>query len=149
MCYWPTLIRNRHYIANKKNGGVIPAISDERQLYTPIGCGECEECRKQRQNGWITRMMEEIRTNEHGKVITLTFSNEWYTKLREEVLREGNKELRKIRKNRRMKIVDKEKERRKIENRMTGYALDNEIATIATRKFLERWRYRYGSSWWF
>ena len=74
MCYWPTLIRNRHYVANKKNGGIIPAIYDERQLYTPIGCGECEECRKQRQNGWITRMMEEIKTNPNGKFITLTFS---------------------------------------------------------------------------
>ena len=56
MCLYPKLIKNRKYIANKKNGGVIPPlpilridkngkkIYDERVTVVPVGCGKCMEC---------------------------------------------------------------------------------------------------------
>ena len=46
MCLYPRLIKNPKYKANKKNGGIIPAISDKRVLAVPIGCGKCIECKK-------------------------------------------------------------------------------------------------------
>ena len=39
MCLYPKLIKNRKYIANKKNGGNIPPVSDSRVLMVPVGCG--------------------------------------------------------------------------------------------------------------
>ena len=38
MCLFPKLIKNRKYITNKKNGGVIPAIIDNRTMMVPVGC---------------------------------------------------------------------------------------------------------------
>ena len=35
MCLYPRLIKNRKYIANKKNGGNIPPVSDLRVLMVP------------------------------------------------------------------------------------------------------------------
>ena len=48
MCLYPKLIKNRKYVANKKNGGVIPAISDNRTVYVPVGCQKCMECKKEK-----------------------------------------------------------------------------------------------------
>ena len=50
MCLYPKLIKNKKYMSNKKNGGVIPAVSDERTLFVPVGCGKCIECLKQKSN---------------------------------------------------------------------------------------------------
>ena len=76
MCLYPKLIKNRKYIANKKNGGIIPAISDNRVLMVPVGCGKCMECKKQKTREWTVRLNEEIRNNKNGKFVTLTFSDE-------------------------------------------------------------------------
>ena len=48
MCLYPRLIKNRKYIANKKNGGNIPPVSDLRVLVVPVGCGKCIECKNKR-----------------------------------------------------------------------------------------------------
>lgn len=117
MCLFPKLIKNRKYIPNKKNGGIIPAINDKRVLFVPRGCGNCMECKKQKSREWRVRLSEEIRNNSNGKYITLTFSNESITKL----VKEKNLPLK-------------------------GYELDNELATIAMRRFLERWRKTYKKS---
>jgi hypothetical protein len=116
MCLYPKLIKNRKYIANKKNGGIIPAITDNRVLYVPAGCGKCMECKKQKSREWNVRLQEEIRHNNKGKFVTLTFSNESIKELTKEI-----------------KGLD-------------GYNLDNEIATLAVRRFLERWRKKYKKS---
>ena len=76
------------------------------------------ECRKQKSREWQVRLSEDIKTNTNGKFITLTFNNKEYTKLWHEVSRKGYK----------------------------GYELDNEIATLAVRRFLERWRKEYKKS---
>jgi len=116
MCLYPKLIKNRKYISNKKNGGNIPPVTDERVLMVPVGCQKCIECKKQKARNWQVRLQEEIRHDNKGKFVTLTFSNESIANLAKEI-----------------KGVD-------------GYNLDNEIATLATRRFLERWRKKYKKS---
>lgn len=116
MCLYPKLIYNKKYTSNKKNGGNIPPINDERVKYVPVGCGKCMECIKQKAREWQARLLEDIKTNTNGLFITLTFSNESILELNNEI-----KDL-------------------------TGYNLDNQIATLATRRFLERWRKKYKKS---
>lgn len=116
MCLYPRLIKNKRYIANKKNGGNVPICDDKRKLVVPVGCGNCMECRKKKSREWQTRMLEDIRHNKNGKFITLTFSNESITDIIKEI------------------------------KGLEGYELDNEIATRATRYFLERWRKKYKKS---
>lgn len=116
MCLYPKLINNKKYQSNKKNGGVIPAVSDKRVLVVPVGCGKCMECRKQKARNWQVRLQEEIKHNKNGKFVTLTFSNESIAEISKEI-----------------KGID-------------GYNLDNEIATKAVRRFLERWRKKYKKS---
>ncbi len=117
MCLYPKIIENRRYKANKKNGGVIPKVRDERALYVPVGCGNCIECRKQKGRQWMVRLNEEIRGRKGGKFITFTFTEEAIEELREA-----------------------------IGDGLSGYNMDNEIAKKATRRFLERWRKKYKKS---
>lgn len=124
MCLYPKLIKNRKYIANKKNGGNIPPVNDERVLYVPVGCGKCIECLKQKAREWQIRMSEEIRVNKNGKFVTLTFSEESLIKLREQIDDKIN-----------LKI-----------NKGEQYSIENEIATRAVRLFLERWRKKFKKS---
>ena len=107
MCLYPKLIKNRKYTCNKKNGGNIPPVPDERVLYVPIKCNNCIECRKQNARNWQVRLLEEIKENKNGKFVTLTFSNEAIAEYCEEL------------------------------NTIDGYDRDNKICTIAVRKFLE------------
>lgn len=116
MCLYPKIIQNRKYIANKKNGGNVPQAKDKRVLYVPVGCGNCMECRKQKARQWQVRLQEDIRVNKNGKFITLTFNEESIEEIRKSI--EG----------------------------IEGYDLDNEIATVALRRFLERWRKKYKKS---
>lgn len=118
MCLYPKLIQNRKYIKNKKNGGVIPAIRDNRVTAVPIGCGKCIECRKQKSREWQVRLLEDIRHNKNGIFVTLTFSNESITEI--------------------IKEIDLETYR--------GYELDNKIAKIAVRRMCERWRKEHKKS---
>ena len=113
-----------------KNGGNIPAVPkqwekingewkevvDGRVLWIAYGCGRCMECMKQKAREWQIRLAEDIKENKNGKMITLTFSNESIRKLKEE------------------------------SDGRTGYELDNWIATIAVRRFTEKWRKEYGKT---
>ena len=118
MCLYSRFITNPKYKSTKKNGGVIPAIHDERVKLVPIGCGNCIECRKQKARNWQVRLHEEVRTKNNGKFITLTFSNdsigEIYDYIRSKIKPP-------------YEVPD-------------GYNLDNQIATTGTRLWLERWR---------
>ena len=111
MCLYPRLIKNRKYVANKKNGGNVPPVKDPRVIWVPVGCGRCMECRKQKSREWKVRLLEEIKHDKRGQFITLTFSNE------------SIKELCKV----------------DTLSKLNGYTLDNELATLAMRRFLERW----------
>lgn len=116
MCLYPKLIKNRKYIKNKKNGGNIPEMKDPRVQFVPVGCGNCMECRKQKSRQWQVRLHEEIRHNKTGKFVTLSFSDESLIELGNSI------------------------------NGLSGYNLDNEIATLAVRRFLERWRKKFKKS---
>lgn len=120
MCLYPRLIHNKKYTANKKNGGVIPPILDRRVLQVPVGCGKCLECRKQKAREWQIRLLEDVRHNTNGKFVTLTFSND--------------------------SIYDLTMDLREKGYRGEGYELDNAIATIAIRRFSERWRRKFKKS---
>ena len=120
MCLHEKTIENRRYKANKKNGGVIPAIFDERERYVTVGCGRCMECMKKKSNNWRVRLLEELKDkkSENARFITLTFNTESiieFSKLREI-------------------------------NRRDGYERDNKMCKIAVRRFLERWRKKYKKS---
>lgn len=114
MCIFATLTKNPKYLPNKKNGGKPPFPLDNRVTRVAIGCGECIECRKQKANGWKTRLLEDIKTNTNGKFITLTFSNQSIKELANEIPKQ-----------------------------IEGYDLDNAIATLAVRRFTERHRKKY------
>jgi len=122
MCLYNRIVLNPKYKPNKKNGGVIPPVPDERVKYVPIGCGDCMECRKKKAREWQVRMLEDLRENTNGKFIAFTFSNESIQKLVN------------------MKPTKQWPGMKDLE----GYELDNEIATRALRLFNERWRKKYG-----
>lgn len=124
MCLYPRLMKNPKYKKNKKNGGVIPPILDKRIKLVPIGCGKCIECRREKAREWQIRMAEEIKENKDGKFITLTFSNEALRELKPAV---------------KIRIKAKTDQEKK-------YIYENELATIAVRRFLERWRRKYKKS---
>ncbi|AXH78073.1 MAG: replication initiator protein [Microviridae sp.] len=131
MCLYPTLGKNRKFTKTIKNGGIIPAVIDRRTEYVPFECGKCMECRKKKAREWLIRLSEDIKVNKNGKFITLTFSNESIAEIIE-----YEKTF----------INDKgEKHKTKLKT-LKGYKLDNEIATVAIRLFLERWRKKYKKS---
>ena len=119
MCLYPKLIANPKYKANKKNGGNIPPVLDDRVKMVPIGCNKCIECKRQKANNWRVRLSEEIR-HDKGIFVTFTFNTEQYRRLMKKV-REDNKEVK-------------------------GYDLDNAIALKGIRYFLENWRKKTGKS---
>lgn len=119
MCLYPKILRNPKYKPNKKNGGNVPECKDKRMMYVPVGCQKCMECMKQKAGQWRARLQEEIKdwTLSEKHFVTLTFSTESLITLRAE-----------------------------IDPEIKGYNLDNAIATIAIRRFLERWRAKYKKS---
>lgn len=119
MCLYPKLIRNPKYKPNKKNGGKPPFAYDIRVMWVPIGCGECMECMKKKAREWQIRLQEEIRENKNGKFITLTFNDESLEELKKVLISNGETMPEKW---------------------------ENEVARIATRRFLERWRKKYKKS---
>lgn len=129
MCLYPRLITNRKYTATKKNGGVIPPMVDKRVETVPVGCGRCMECRKQKVREWQVRLHEEVRNDKTGQFVTLSFSDESIVELEEAI--ENN-------------VVADHETGEILE--LKGYELDNAVATIGVRRYLERWRKRYGRS---
>ena len=118
MCLYPKFIQNRKYIPNQKNKGIPPTVKDGRTLYVPIGCGKCMECRKQKAREWRVRLHEEVRIDaRNAKFVTLSFSDKALIELETSLGGE-----------------------------LTGYLLDNKTATLAVRRFLERWRKQFGTS---
>lgn len=82
MCLYPKYIKNPKYKPNKKNKGKPPICKDKRLLYVPTKCGNCIECRKEKQREWKIRLEEELRSN-FGYFITLTISQEGIKDLEE------------------------------------------------------------------
>lgn len=115
MCLYPKLVRNKKYVPNKSNKGIVPLMGDNRVEFIPVGCGKCYLCMRKKARNWQVRLNEEIKDNRNGKFVVLTFSNESLMRLYNEF-----KEI--------LKNDDIQ---------------ENIIATIAVRRFLERWRKKY------
>lgn len=119
MCLYPRIVVNKKYLRNKKNGGIAPVLRDKRHMYTSIGCGKCFECKRKIANDWRVRLLEEIKTNKNGKFVLLTFREDDLKNL--------------------YNIVS-------FLTNYSGYELDNAVAAYAMRRFLERWRKKFGKS---
>lgn len=137
MCLYPKLIQNKKYTKTKKNGGNVPVYSDARVLAVAIGCGRCMECVKKKAREWQVRLLEDVRKNKNGKFVTFTFSNESIKEIIDDM-----PNIKKIR------VIEENGKKKKIEvwpyrPMPEGYELDNAIATVAMRRFNERWRKKY------
>ena len=117
MCLYPKLIKNKKYLPNNKNGGDVPLAKDKRVLYVPVGCGRCFECRRQKRREWQVRLTEDIKVNNKCLFVTLSFSEEALDELE--------------------KLIKWDK---------SYYIRSNQIATVAVRRFLERWRRKFKKS---
>lgn len=117
MCLYPKLIMNKKYLPNEKNGGNVPVARDKRVLYVPVGCGKCFECRRQKRREWQVRLTEDIKVNNKCLFVTFSFSEKSLDELENEIK------------------WDK-----------SYYIRSNEIATLAIRRFLERWRKKFKKS---
>ena len=82
-------------------------------LKVAVGCGKCYECIKQKTREWQIRLLEEIKNDNKAHFVTFTFSPDG------------------------LKYIAS-----KIKFKISGYELDNEIATVGMRYFLENWRKR-------
>lgn len=83
MCTQPITIKNKKYIANKKNKWQPPKADDESLKEIEVPCGWCIECRKRKAREWSIRLQEEIKTKTYLNgveqkplFVTLTLSNE-------------------------------------------------------------------------
>lgn len=117
MCLYPKLIKNKKYLPNKKNGGNVPIAEDDRVLYVPVGCGRCFECRRQKRREWQVRLTEDIKINNRCLFVTLSFSEQSLDSLEKDIKWDDS-----------------------------YYIRCNEIARLAIRRFLERWRKKYKKS---
>ena len=81
MCLYPKLIPNKRYLPTKKNGGIPPVCPDERLRYVTAACGDCYECRKQKQRQWVVRMSEENRQTPNAYYLTLTIDDKSYKQI--------------------------------------------------------------------
>lgn len=113
MCLYPKLVINKKYTVTKKNKGNVPKLTDPRIAYIPVPCGRCIECMRKKKREWQVRLLEEIKVNKEAIFVTLTFSEESLEKLGKEIQTENE------------------------------YIKNNEIATLAVRRFLERYRKKY------
>lgn len=72
------------------------------QLYTPISCGKCSQCLKQRIGDWCFRLKQEAKVSTSVRFITLTYSDDFvpisdgFFTLRKSDLQKFFKRLRKL-----------------------------------------------------
>jgi len=127
-CLYAKLGVNPKYTITKKNKGNVPIPNDARILHIPIPCGRCQKCVEKASREWAMRLKEEIKHDNKGKFITLTFSDESLTMLEIEV------------KNRIAKAIEKGGNKNKLNKKLKGYDLENEKCKVAIEYFRERWR---------
>lgn len=84
MCLNPRKIKNKRYVPTKKNEFNPPPAPTEEVRYVEVGCGICSDCRRKRQNEWMTRLNEEY---DNGRILycTFTLNEKYYHQLRIEV----------------------------------------------------------------
>ena len=93
MCLYPKLIPNKRYLPTKKNGGIPPICPDERLRYVTAACGDCYECRKQKQRQWVVRMSEENRQTPNAYFLTLTIDDKSYKQISKKYKLKDNNDI--------------------------------------------------------
>lgn len=140
MCLYPRIIKNKKYTANKKNGGIVPPLIDERVGYVPIGCGKCMECRRKVKREWQVRLNEELRSNkEKATFVTWTFNDKALHYYEELARKEQKETYEELKRNGMLKTSTKRNKKKYLR----GYELDNEVCRIAVRRYTERWRRKH------
>lgn len=138
MCKFQTIMKNKRYMATKKNEerGYIPELKDNRKKNIMIKCGKCEECRKAKGSEWSIRIQEEIKNSDiKGYFVTLTFSEESLKELKKDFISTRGKEK------------DSVGLKRYSKREILEMAEDaNNIATLAVKRFRERWIKKYGKT---
>lgn len=124
-CTSPLFIKNKKYQPNKSNEGFPPPCPDPRLYSLRVPCGKCFACRKRYASDWRFRLLQEYHgSNSKFHFITLTFSDQSLHDLRNGYMTKKGKFVPGIGKD----------------------STDNEVATVAVRRFLERYRKIYGKS---
>lgn len=121
MCLYPKLMNNKKYTINKKNGGVIPPI--------PTKSGEIDK-----------RVLQVPIPCGKCKECMKKRSRDWTIRLTEELKTDQIAQF--------VTLTFNTEALEDLSQEITadGYSMDNAIATIAIRRFLERWRKKYKKS---
>lgn len=137
-------------------------LTDEDEIhYTRlVPCGHCIECLRSRSRAWRVRLFEEYKTSEDAKFVTLTFSPESYYELKQDVLSSPdvvNRTLYDL-SGPEPRIISRKVPHLRVKSRkfsikkqfpeyeyrpLIGEYLDKQIARLAIRRFLERYRWHY------
>lgn len=126
MCLYPKIIGNKKYVGNKKNGGIVPPLP----TYKMKNGKEIEDERVKYVSVGCQKCMECMKKK----------SREWQVRLQEEIKTNKNGYFVTLTfSNESIKELSKE-------IKTDGYERDNEIATKAVRRFLERWRKKHKKS---
>jgi len=137
-CLHPICIRKKEIDETILSSRLI--TPDNIVKYTRlVPCGHCIECLRTKSKDWRIRLFEEYKHVSDAKFVTLTFSEESYKKLKEDVL------------NLAVENVDGIKCYCRKCSGMDSYRyiplegkfLDGQIARLAIRRFLERYRKVY------
>jgi hypothetical protein len=114
MCVNEKQILNKRYLPTKKNGFNPPKCKDERARYVPAKCGYCIECKKTKARNWKIRLIEELKYNKTHAVM-VTLTIDTPSYIE----------------------LTKETEGK-------GYKKQNNIISLASRRFFERYRKKNG-----
>ncbi|MCD7872768.1 MAG: hypothetical protein LUG21_05650 [Clostridiales bacterium] len=157
-CLHPICIPKKEYPFNKYTFDIL--TDEDQVMYTRlVPCGHCIECLRTKSKNWRIRLFEEYKSCSDAKFVTLTFSPESYEKLKQDVLNSPNVINR--------RLYDKSGSEPKylgivphlcVKSRkfslkheyeykpLIGKYLNQQIARLAIRRFLERYRKQYGVS---
>ena len=64
-----------------------------RLRYVTAACGDCYECRKQKQRQWVVRMSEENRQTPNAYFLTLTIDDKSYKQLKQKYKLKDNNDM--------------------------------------------------------
>lgn len=125
-CTDPLHIKNPKYQPNKSNGGFPPPCPDPRLYSLRVPCGRCFACRKRRATDWRFRLHQEFFRSKSKRFhfVTFTFSDSALSDIRNGYYSKKGVWI----------------------DGIGSDATDNEVATVAVRRFLERYRKAYGVS---
>jgi len=155
-CLHPVCIPKKEYPWKDKT--IVNSV-DQIHYTRLVPCGHCIECLRTKSKNWRIRLFEEYKHVSDAKFVTLTFAPDEYEKLKSDVLfgpdvvnkrlydKTGSEPVYlgtvpHLRVKSRKFSLKQEYEYKPL----IGKYLDKQIARLAVRRFLERYRKKYGVS---